>query len=54
MSGRYNIHSRQPESGNLLTVEVTMRETSTELFIVSKYLNSNGKTVRIETDTIRK
>lgn len=54
MSGRYNLYSRQPESGNLLTVEVTLRETSTGLFIVSKYLNNKGKTVRIETDTIRK
>ena len=51
---RYNIHSRQPESGNLLTVEVTVTETATEMFVVSKYMNNNGKTVRIETDTVRK
>jgi hypothetical protein len=51
---RYNIYSNQKESGLLQTLEVNVTETEKELFVVTKYLNPQGKTIRIETNTIRK
>ena len=54
MRGRYNIYSKQPESGDLLTVDCQVVEKETEVFIIMRYLKPNGKLFRLETETIKK
>ncbi len=51
---RYNLRSNQPDSGNLLTVDINVVDKGNETFIVMRYLNQHGKLIRLETETIRK
>ena len=50
---RYNMNSKQPDHGELLTIKCDVVEKANEMFVVIKYYNTKGKLIRLETETAR-